>query len=247
MFFSYNGVSVFYKRNMGLGTPIILMHGWGGSNVSFSGAYEYLCGLNRDVIAVDFPGFGASDMPGSEWGIDDYAACIEELISAIKLNKAVLVGHSFGGRVAICLSDKEWVESIVLVDSAGLKPHFSLKKTIKVRRYKRAKKAGKDLSGYGSADYLALPENMQSVFVRVVNTHLDDRLKNITCPVLIIWGKRDRETPPYMAWRLRRKIADSTLVFLDGGHFAYAESQVKFNLILAEFTKGGKECLFGRQ
>lgn len=230
---------------MGLGTPIILMHGWGGSNVSFAGTYEYLCGLNRDVVSIDFPGFGSSDLPPSEWGLEDYAACVSELRDALKLRKAILVGHSFGGRVALFLGSEPWVESLVLVDAAGLKPRFSLKRAYRIRKYKRAKRLGKDLTSYGSIDYLKLPQSMQPVFVRVVNTHLNDKLGSITCPVLIIWGKRDSETPMYMAHTLKRRIADSTLVVLQGGHFAYIESNLKFNLILAEFTKGGKECLFG--
>lgn len=242
MFFSFEGVSIFYKRHLGVGEPIVLMHGWGGSNVSFSGVYEYLCGYNRDVIALDFPGFGGSDMPLENWGIHDYARCVDALIKALKIRKATLVGHSFGGRVALCLSDFDWVKSIVLIDSAGLKPRFSLKKAILIGRYKRAKKAGKDVSNFGSPDYLALTAPMKSVFVRVVNTYLDDKLGNITCPVLIIWGKKDKETPPYMARRLKRRIKGSVLIFLDGGHFAYVESQLKFNLILAEFTKGGAQC-----
>lgn len=238
MFFSFEGVSVFYKRHLGMGVPIILMHGWGGSNISFSGTYEYLCGLNRDVIALDFPGFGSSDLPLEEWGVQDYALCVEALVKALKIRKATLVGHSFGGRVAIMLAGCEWADRIVLVDSAGLKPRFSLKKSINVWRYKRAKKAGKDVSKFGSADYLALQQPLKKVFVRVVNTYLDDRLSKITCPVLLIWGKRDRETPKYMARRFKRKIVGSNLIYLDGGHFAYAESNLKFNLILAEYTKG---------
>ncbi len=243
MFFSYKGVSIFYKRSMGLGTPVILLHGWGGSNVSFLGTYEYLCGLGRDVITVDFPGFGSSDVPPSEWGIEDYAGCIEAMKDALKLRKVILVGHSFGGRVAICLGSFDWVESLVLVDSAGLKPHFSLKKAYRIRKYKRAKRLGKNIETYGSIDYLKLPQSMQPVFVRVVNAHLDDKLKDISCPVLIIWGNKDKETPLYMAHKLKRRIADSTLVILHGGHFAYIENNLKFNLILGEFTKGGKECL----
>lgn len=242
MFFSFEGVSVFYKRHMGPGDPIVLMHGWGGSNVSFSGVFEYLCGLNRDVIALDFPGFGGSDLPLESWGIYDYARCVDALIKALKIRKAVLVGHSFGGRVALCLSDLDWVQSIVLIDSAGLKPRFSLKKAIRVRKFKRAQAAGKDVSGFGSPDYLALTPPMKHVFVRVVNTHLDEKLSSITCPVLIVWGKKDKETPPYMARRLKRKIKGSVLIYLEGGHFAYVENQLKFNLILAEFTKGGSQC-----
>ena len=243
MFFSYNGVSVFYKRHFGPGTPVVLLHGWGGSNVSFLGTYEYLCGANRDVIAIDFPGFGASDTPPSDWGIFDNADCVEALVNELRIRKVILVGHSFGGRVAICLGGRDWVESIVLVDSAGVKPRFSLVKAFNVWRYKAAKRAGKDLSSFGSTDYLALEEDMKPVFVRVVNTHLNDKLKDIKCPTLIIWGNKDRETPPYMARYLRRKIEDSTLIYLSGGHYAYVDNFFKFNLILSEFTKGGKECL----
>lgn len=243
MFFSYGGINVFYKRHIGFGVPVVLLHGWGGSNVSFSGAYDYLCGLNRDVIAIDFPGFGSSDFPPPEWGIDDYALCVNELVRLLKLRKATLVGHSFGGRVALCLASYEWIEGIMLVDSAGLKPRFSLKKTYRVWRYKRAKRKGKDLTSFGSLDYLMLSQSMKSVFVRIVNTHLDDRLKSISCPVLIVWGKRDKDTPLYMARKLKRKIKGSTLIFLEGGHFAYAEDYLRFNLILSEFTKGGMGCL----
>lgn len=245
MFFSYNGISVFYKRHMGPGAPVILMHGWGGSNVSFSGTYEFLCGLNRDVIALDFPGFGSSDLPPADWGIENYIGCVDFLINSLKLRKVILVGHSFGGRVALGLGDKEYVDGIVLVDSAGLKPIPSLVKKIKVMRYKKAKKSGKDVSKFGSKDYLSLPESMKSVFVKVVNTFFDDKLKDIFCPVLIIWGKKDDQTPLYMARRLKRKIKGSMLILLDGGHFAYAENNIKFNLILGEFTKGGRQCLFG--
>ncbi|MBR2967903.1 MAG: alpha/beta hydrolase [Clostridia bacterium] len=243
MFFSYNGVSVFYKRHLGLGTPIILLHGWGGSNVSFFGAYEYLCSLNRDVIAVDFPGFGSSDLPPVEWGIDDYALCISELIFSLRIRKATIVGHSFGGRVALCLGHREFVERIVLVDSAGLKPRKSIAKEFKIWRYKQAKKAGRDVSEFGSVDYLALPQVMKHVFVRIVNTHLDETMERIACPTLIVWGKRDKETPLYMARRLKRGIKDSTLVLLNGGHYAYAEDNIRFNLILAEFTKGERQCI----
>lgn len=243
MFFSYDGVSVFYKRHLGLGTPIVLMHGWGGSSVSFRGVFEYLSTLNRDVIVVDFPGFGSSDLPGENWGIDDYALCIEALIQALKLRKVTLVGHSFGGRVALCLGNKEYAQSLVLVDSAGMTPRRSLAKAYKVWRYKMAKKAGKDVSKYGSVDYLALPDIMRRVFVRIVNTHLEDRLAAITCPTLIVWGNKDTDTPIYMAKRLVRGIKDSSLVMLSGSHYAYVEDNIKFNLILAEFTKGDKECL----
>ena len=245
--FSYNEIKVFYKRHLGSGSPVLFLHGWGGNSASFSGAYDYLCSLGRDVVAVDFPGFGNSDMPLGNWGIDDYASCIEALVESMELNKVMLVGHSFGGRVAICLGNRKWVDRIILVDSAGLKPRFSLSKKIKVLRYKLAKKAGKDLSAYGSADYRTLNPQMKSVFINVVNAFLDDRLESINCPVLIVWGKHDKETPVYMARRLKRKLKNRKLIYLDGGHFAYAEDMIKFNYLLTEFSGGGEECNFGQR
>ena len=79
---------------------------------------------------------------------------------------------------------------------------------------------------------------MRSVFVRVVNTHLDKTLDSVSQPTLIVWGKSDKETPLYMAKRFRRKIRDSALILLGGGHFAYAYRSEKFHAVLRAFVLG---------
>jgi pimeloyl-ACP methyl ester carboxylesterase len=83
---------------------------------------------------------------------------------------------------------------------------------------------GKDLSRYGSADYKSLSPVMKKTFVSVVNDHLDNLLREIAVPTLILWGKRDRETPPYMAKRIRRRVKNSRLVMLEGGHYVYIDA-----------------------
>lgn len=224
-----------YIRHEGSGTPVILLHGWGGSVASFKGVFDFLSVLGREVAAIDFPGFGDSPEPPESWGIYDYARIVIEFAEALGYEKFVLVGHSFGGRVAIILGKLKAVEKIVLVDSAGLKPRRGLRYGIRVGAYKLKKRLGLRPSG-GSADYRALSPGMRPVFTRVVNTHLDKELKLIGCPVLILWGDEDRETPMYMAKRLEKGIADSALIVLHGGHYSYIDDAYAFQAVLKAFV-----------
>ena len=63
--------------------------------------------------------------------VKDYADGVLELMDKLNIEKATLVGHSFGGRVAIYIAAKypEKVEKLVLVDSAGIKPRRDRKST----------------------------------------------------------------------------------------------------------------------
>lgn len=234
----YNGLEVFYKGSGGVENAIVLLHGWGASSGAMDGIYNYLCRNGKSVYAIDFPGFGNSDEPPEDWGVYDYADCAQFVIESLGLVKPVAVGHSFGGRVALILAARKKVSKIVLADSAGLKPKISLKKRLAIRRYKAAKRKGKQTENAGSDDYRALSPSMRKVFVRVVNTHLNSLLPRIDVPALIFWGKEDKDTPPYMARKLNKGIKDSGLIMLDGaGHFAYAERHDVFNAAVRAFTE----------
>lgn len=229
------GVNVAVKSQAGSGVPVVLLHGWGASAAAMDGVYNYLSSRGRTVAALDFPGFGGSDAPGEDWGIENYADCAASVITQLGYDSPVLIGHSFGGRVAIILGSRGLASKLVLTDAAGCKPRFSPAKHRAVARYKRAVRRGRDASDFGSDDYKALPPEMRRVFVRVVNTHLDGLLPRIKVPTLLFWGKQDTETPMYMAKRLNRKIAGSGLVAVQAGHFAYAEQHNVFCAVLASF------------
>lgn len=233
----YNGLNVFYKRKEASGTPIVLLHGWGASADAMDGIYEFLARRNRTVYAFDFPGFGRSDMPPQTWGVYEYADCIQSLLTDLDVRRPVLIGHSFGGRVALILGARKVPSKLVLADAAGLKPKFSFRKAWRIRRYKAAKRKGKTTEG-GSDDYRALPPAMRNVFVRIVNTHLDDLLSAVEAPTLLFWGEKDTETPPYMAKRMHRGIVGSGLIMMRGaGHFAYAERSDVFCAAVQSFTR----------
>ncbi|MDE5755797.1 MAG: alpha/beta hydrolase [Clostridia bacterium] len=219
---------------LGKGQDVIFLHGWGGSIDSFRGAGEYFSNQYRCTL-VDFYGFGESPLPGI-LTLDDYAKGVEEILEKYSMKDVILVGHSFGGRVAMLMASRnDNIKSIVLVDSAGLKPRFSLKKFCKKVAYRLKKALKMDVSKCGSSDYRKLSGDMRETFKNIVNFHLDYCLEDIKCSTLIIWGKKDKDTPPYMARRLRKRIYNSGLVFLKGGHYSYLDCYGQFLAILNSY------------
>ena len=209
---------------------VLFLHGWGGDLRSFAGAYSAVCDWGVSCVRLAFP----KTVP-SDWGIYDYATLVEKFIESLGITDPVIVGHSFGGRIALILAAQGKCKKLALTAAAGMKPKFSLKRAVRIAAYRRKKKRGKPLDGAGSLDYNNLEPEMRGVFVRIVNAHLDGLLPYIKCKTLLYWGRRDRDTPLYMAKRLKRGIADSELIVTDGGHFAYAESGYGFASALKSF------------
>jgi len=233
--FTYKGVNIFYERYGTGDEPVLLLHGWGGNGKIMSNLRRILVREGKTVIVPDLMGFGKSELPQPDMDLSDYVYSVIGLLSSLGIAKCDVIGHSFGGRIAIILAEMGFVNRLTLISSAGMKPRFSLKKWLRIRAYKRAKRKGKDVKKFGSQDYKALPEVMRPIFVRIVNEHLEKSLKHISCPTLIMWGDRDDQTPMYMAKRLRRGIKNSAIVTLHGGHFAYAEDDFKARRVLEAF------------
>ena len=226
------GVTSEYETHIvGEGDTLVFLHGWGGDLRSFAGAYNAACDWGVNAVNIAFP----KTVPG-DWGIYDYATHVERVLAALNIDRPIIIGHSFGGRVAVILAAQDKCKKLVLTGSAGLKPRFDIRKQYKIAKYHYRVKHGKPLDGMGSIDYNNTDASMRSVFVRIVNSHLDKLLPYIKCKTLIVWGKADKETPPYMAKRFHRGIADSKLVFIDGGHYGYAESNCGFTRLVKSFV-----------
>ena len=241
-----NGLNITYRYHLQKSEAVtLLLHGWGGNLNSFRGLEKSLCQSGLSVLTLDFPGFGGSDFPAENFTLNDYYKIIVELLEKLDIKKVNIVAHSFGGRVALLLASRnsELVKNLVLVDSAGLKPKFSISKSFKIFRYKLLKKLKKlgiikrELTNFGSSDYRAMPDALKPVFNNIVNTDLSHTLKDITCPTLIVWGKDDKSTPYYMAKKLNKGIRDSAIITFDGGHFAYLQNSNEFDIIVNNFLK----------
>lgn len=174
------------------------------------------------------------------YSLDDYVRDIDEYIYKNGIKQPSVVAHSFGARIAIkkASTDGAAFNKIVLTGAAGLKPRFSFKKAVKKRLfrfYKRFLPEDKLLKFY-SADYRALSPVMRKSFILIVNEYLDDRIKLINNPTLVIFGAKDGETPPYMARKMSKDLKDGRLVYIkDAGHFCFIDKPNKFNTEVKEF------------
>ena len=240
MVYLYNGKKVHYKFVNGQSrTPTLLLHGWGCDCSVFNDLIKFF--PNKSFLLIDFPPFGNSDKAIADWNIFTYVGMLMSLCDYLHIDKCDVLGHSFGGRVAIILSavKRSLVQSCILVDSAGMKPHRSLKLRYKIIKYKINKKLGKNTENMGSSDYLALPENMRKTFVSIINTYLEDYAKRMAVKTLIVWGEKDDDTPLYMARRLNKLIKNSTLkVISQAGHFSFLDRPLEFYKIINDFWEG---------
>lgn len=226
---------------------IVFLHGWGADHKSFLWLKDYFD--EYSLLFVDFPGFGNSEEPSIGYHVSDYANELMCVLDEYEIEELLIVGHSFGGRVAIkfaFLFQNEFDRfRLCLVDSAGILPKRTLKYYLNVLAYKRCKRKAvksqkhrEKLKTFGSSDYKCLSQNMKKVFVNVVNEDLSSFAKNIKCDTLLIWGEKDKDTKLYMAKKLHRLIEKSDLYILkNAGHFSFLDRQNEFLFLLDRFVK----------
>ena len=222
---------------VGDGINVVFLHGWGGDASAFLFVAERLKSFAKSIV-VDFNGFGKTPEPDRPYSVGDYAGEVLSVLEKEGVDSVIIVGHSFGGRVAMEIAAKfpDVASGLVIVDSAGIKPRRNPTYYIKIAIHKLMKKLGmKGLKG--SNDYRVLSLLMKETFKKVVSYDQSYLLKDISVPTAIFWGKKDKDTPLYMARKLSKNIKDSSLFLLDGGHYAYVDDLEKFVSILTAFVQ----------
>lgn len=221
---SFLGGDVFAEVYGETAPEVLALHGWGRRGNDFNAVLEGLSG-----IAPDLPGFGASPVPGDVIGADAYADIVAGLLDSFD-RPPVLVGHSFGGRVAVCLTAKhpELVGPLVLTGVPLIRLETGRRPPVTYRLAKRLNKAGlisderleREKRNRGSADYRAVSGVMRDILVKVVNESYEGQLARIASPVQLIWGEDDTDVPVSVAEAAQALIADVSLEILPGvGHF----------------------------
>ena len=242
MIYVYKNSKIFY-RYIDRNTEVVnvYLHGW---SADYKSLFFCQSELKSSSLFIDFPPFGKSDKGICGWTIFSYATMVVSLCEHLNIRKINLIGHSFGGRVAILVSVfcKTRVNKLVLVDSAGLKPKRKLSYHLKRVSYKLRKKLKMNVEKFGSSDYKALPPNMKRTFINIVKTYLDDYLEGVEARTLIIFGENDKETPVYMAKRFKKKIKNSKLFIMENaGHFCFLDNKYIFIKTLKIFLEKEEE------
>lgn len=174
------------------------MHGWGRSGNDFT---EMVDGL--DALSIHLPGFGITPEPAEAWGTDRYAEEVADALSGMP--PVILLGHSFGGRVAVRLAAQhpELVRGIVLTGVPLLRltpppqPSFAYRTVrflAKIGLISRAQLEAQK-QRRGSPDYRAANGVMRDILVKVMREDYRDDLAKITVPVRMVWGEHDTAAP----------------------------------------------------
>lgn len=241
-------------------TTAVLLQGWG---TDFR-VYDYIEACIADrirLVRFDFPGFGGTPEPKEAWNVGQYAEFFCHFMEALGIKKAVLMGHSFGGRVIIKLAGNEEthplpfeIEGIVLIDAAGIKAEQTPAQRKSVRRFKRLKKffaipavhwfapdvIDEWLKNQGSADYRNASPIMKKAMVMAISEDLSDLLPHIKEDTLLIWGANDTATPLKDGKKMEALIPDSGLCVIENaGHFSFAEQPAVFAGIMANYFPAG--------
>lgn len=239
MLVEVSGVLFHYRVKGSGGVPVLLLHGWGRDASYWDLLVDSLSGCDCSFYSVDLPGFGLSAPPPEVWGVEGYAGFLCGWMESIRpMAEWVVVGHSFGGKVALCLGRWYPVRRLVLLASAGVVAHKSWSIRFRnslLRFIKRVLKltVRTDLADrileqyrtrYGSSDYRAAQGIMRAVLVRAVSEDVTSWLPEVQMPVLLIWGEQDSATPLVSAKLMQQLLSKARLVILKGvGHDLMAE------------------------
>jgi 4,5:9,10-diseco-3-hydroxy-5,9,17-trioxoandrosta-1(10),2-diene-4-oate hydrolase len=256
--------------DVGEGDPLVFIHGLSGSWVNWLENIPHFARGHR-VIAVDLPGFGHSPMPVQRISIAGYARIVDELLTALGVERAAIVGNSMGGFIGaeIAISFATRVEKLVLVSAAGLSiehqrnepvlralerldnvliygggwaatrsEHLTRRPRMRRRlmglvahRAERlpAPLIAEQIKGSGKPGFVPAMDALTSYPIR-------DRLGEIGCPVLVVWGEKDRLVPVRDAHEFGRLIAQAeVMVWPDTGHVAMLERPAAFNALVDRF------------
>lgn len=215
---------LFAERTGQPSSEVVGLHGWARSHDDLEAA---LGGLN--ALLIDLPGFGVSPEPPAAWGSLEYAELVADALRTLN-RPQVVVGHSFGGRVAVRLAAgwPELVAGVVLTGVPLLRRSNAAAPSWRFRVARWGSRHGlvsddrmeKLRQRYGSEDYRRANGVMRSVLVRVVNESYEEDLPRITCPVELIWGSKDTAAPLEMVQRACDLLPKARLeVIDDAGHF----------------------------
>lgn len=222
---SIGNLRVNYKI-AGEGPAVLILHGWGSKSEKWQRTGELLVEKGLKVIIPDLPGFGKTQQPQKPWGLGEYCDFVEKLTDYFNLESFFLLGHSFGGAVAIkfSLNRPEKVKKLFLAAAACVR-----KKTFKKRALAAMSKIFKFFSFLPfynllrralykffvrKSDYPYFGGVMRDSYLKIIGEDLSEKLSLIKIPTVIIWGEKDEVTPIEEGRFINQRIKESKLAVI---------------------------------
>lgn len=231
----------------GAGPVVVLLHGLGGSLYDWRGNHGPIAAAGFRVIALDVLGAGESEKPEeADYSVFAQARRVKRLLDELQVDRAVLVGNSYGGGIALAFA-QDWpdrTERLVLIDSvcypedipayvrlcripwlseqvACILPVEMMTEAALSKNYADPARVKPDEIGayVGELD----PPERRKALIRTVRALVPDdsseflrRLSRVEARTLILWGDKDATRPVEHGRRLQKDLPNATLEVLEG-------------------------------
>lgn len=205
---------------------VVWLHGWARSASDFSPAARLLASRGVCSVALDLPGFGSSPLPQRAGGARYYGELLNSALDEISSEPLTIVGHSFGGRVALCFAavHPDRVHALVLSGTPLLRAaparsawRFRLIRSLVKWRVLNERTLEKARQRYGSSDYRNATGRLREIFVATVNESYEVELSRWQGPTTLLWGAADCEVPVAVAQRASELLAGKVKVEVTPG------------------------------
>lgn len=213
---------------------IVILHGWNSQISRWRSLNNELEKAGFRVELPILPGFPGGIKLPKPWELKDYAIWVENYIKKNKLEKPVLLGHSFGGQLAclVALRHKTHLSGLILASAAAIRREKSFKLKCLSASAKLVKtcfwlppfcflyKPGRWFiyKLMRTGDYYQASGHLRQTMATIIRQDLSDRLANIKLPTLILWGRDDQATPLKEGKSIHKLIKNSTLKIFPGRH-----------------------------
>lgn len=261
---SFDNTKIYYEIQGSLKNKkvMVFLHGLGGNLSPWDSYRRYFSKLGYTTIAVDLRGHGLSDKPKLEnaYILENFSRDIQTLLKLLKIKDAILVGHCFGGMVAIITAAlfSPCTKNLILIGtnykSSSLSPFSKKSKTLSFLYYiaskspiSLSKKGYPDISKFiGTGDFCArriITDILYTTLLSYIGTfngicsfNGSGYLKNILCPTLIIQGAKDSIFPINTGLFLKDSIKNSELVFVPkANHMLVINNAEEIQIIIKNY------------
>jgi pimeloyl-ACP methyl ester carboxylesterase len=236
-----------YIETGGEGTPLMLLHGLFGALSNFQDLVQHFSAKHNVVI----PLLPIYELPILQVSVTGLVEFVDKFVTHKGYDKVHVLGNSLGGHVGLLyvIAHPERIASVTLTGSSGLyesafgtafpkRGDYEYIKNKTAATFYDPAVASKEL-----VDEVFSIVNDRGKAIRVVATaksavrhNLGDKLHKIKAPTLLIWGKQDIVTPPFVGEKFKELISDSRLYMLDEcGHAPMMEKPAEFNALLEAF------------
>ena len=207
-------------HNLQQNKNIVFLHGWGSNKELMFNCFKYFFNDYRHIY-IDLPGFGKSDC-NIALSTQDYTTIINIFLAKLNLSKEIVVGHSFGGKIALLLNPNH----LILLSSAGILGQKTLQVRLKIRLAKLLNILGLgNLNSYlKPSDVKDMNEIIYQTFKIVVAEDFSNCFKQYDKLCSIFWGQDDKITPLQDAFKIETLIHHAHLEILPGDHYFFLKT-----------------------